>query len=533
MIGWLDAYLLPLLVGLPALGAFFVAVMPPSDRITLRHAGMGASLLTGLVALYATWRLAARGGAEPIVWPSELAPGGVALALDGADLPVLLVIAFLLPMSLRAGAPRIVERTQGYVVLMLVAEALAIAAVLAKSSLLALAFVDATSIPLLLLLGVFGGAIRGTASLRVGMLWFVVDAGALASVTWLASETPAGLLAGVDDLRRVGVALPSTTAALALVPIVAAGFMRLAVAPLSVWLPQFLEEAPVSAAALVPVVVMPVGALALYRHGLLALPSGALLLLGPATALAVVTALLGGLLCLVERDLRRLIAFAGMFHGGLAAVGLFALDKGSVASALVFVSAMGTASAFALFIADALERRYLVRDSSELIGVSQQLPALWRLALLAFVALVGVPLLAGGTLLLDLLSGMSAASSFVAAGLPPNAALWGVAGVGVAWVLLAAGAMGTLKRLSSSPVRQAVRAPSPLTLGQAARLWVPALLVVAAGLLAPLLLSRVEVSVRAELDKSADALAREVPAEHRWTPASSQGAFPRPTPEAP
>ena len=153
MSAWLDAYVIPLLVAVPWIGLFFVAAMPGSDRIALRHAGLGASIVTGLVGLRAAALALGEGGAVALgvttTWGGAV-PGGMSLGLDAVRAPLLLGIVVLAPMILRAGAPRIVVLTKGYVLLVLAFEALAVAALLSEHALLSLALLDASAVPLLL-----------------------------------------------------------------------------------------------------------------------------------------------------------------------------------------------------------------------------------------------------------------------------------------------------------------------------------------------------------------------------------------------
>lgn len=501
MIAWIDAYLLPLLVGTPLFGAFFVAVMPASDRIALRHAGMGAAIVTGLVALYAAGILFVE--EEPIVL--ELALGmdrPLTLSLDRIGLAPLLALVLVVPMGLRAGAPRILERTKGYVALVLLFEVLALLALLSDSAVIGSILLDATGVPLLLLLGLFGGPLRGSTSMRVGMVWFVVDAAALASLAWLSAMTPEEMAAGTLALRAKGQALSPAEQALFLAPILLMASLRLGTTPLLVWLADIFREGPVSAVSFVPAVVLPLGALFLVRYGLLVLPEGAVLLLPWGVALSVLTALLAGLLALSERDLRQLVGWLAALHGATAALALLSLDGRALTAALLFLPAMSLATAIALFVIDGIERRYLTRDATELLGFAAQVPGLWRLLALGLGAAVGIPFLGGGAALFSLLVGVASSRAFFAAGLVENVALWAVLGVVVAWVLAAGGVALTLRRVTAPAVRQSVRQPSPLTRPQALRLWVPVLFAALFGLSLPSLEDRVLPLVRAEVERT-------------------------------
>jgi NADH:ubiquinone oxidoreductase subunit 4 (subunit M) len=498
VIEWIDVMLLPLLLGMPGLGLFFVAVMPSTERIALRHAGLGATIVTGLLALRATWLVVADGLSVHLAttWGGAV-PGGMTLGLDVARVPALLAITVLMPMTLRAGAPRIIERTKGYVVLLLAFEGLALAALLSEHALLTLALLDASLVPLLLLLGLFGGVQKGSMALRVGMSWFLVDALAFAALVWLAVRAESSDVAG---LRAAASTLELRWQLMVFVPVALSAGLRLAVAPACAWFVGFLREAPVSAAALATAVIMPLGGHLFVTYAVSVVPDAALASLPTVAMLGAGTALLGGLLAVVDRDLRALAAGAGMVHGGLALVGLGSLDPGATSAALLFLAAMGATTAFLLYGVDALERRYVTRDSTELFGVADELPGLWRLMLVGLLGVAGVPALGGGSLLLPLCAGVLRTDAFARAGLLSNVALALVTCAVVGLVLLGAAVVVALRRLSSPHFRQEARARAAFSPWQALRLWVPAVTIILAGIGMPMLLDPVERSVKGWLD---------------------------------
>jgi NADH-quinone oxidoreductase subunit M len=467
VIDWIDAYLIPLLIAVPALGGFFLAIMPSSDRIALRHAGMGASIALGLVALRAAWRVVVEG--LDVVF--RVTPPGMTepleLQVTGVAAPTLVTIAFLFPMALRAGAPRIVDRTQGYVVLMLTAELLSILALLVADPIWRVAFLSFATIPVLFLTALFGGAQRGTVTMRVAMAMITVDTLALTALTYA-------------NVAGRGAELAPETQAWLLLPVLAAGGMRLGLIPLTAPFLSCLRQAPVAGAALVVGVWMPMGGFVIVCSGWSFLTAGAALLAPWVAGVALASAILGALMAASDRDLRRVVGAFAIAHGGVATLGLIAGDAEALAAALIYLPVTGVSLAFLLFTVDALERRYLSRDLTELVGVSHHLPALWRVLVAALGACLGVPLLGAGSLIVPL--GEGALRGFSA----QNADLAWFLFLGVAVVLtaLVAGAIVILRHVSAAPVVGDELPPSRLTAGQAARLWFPGVLLLVAAALA-------------------------------------------------
>lgn len=481
---WLYAYLLPAWVAIPLLGALFIGVMPHTDRTTLRHAGLGISVLTGLAGFVVVWLQSKGLGVAPHRWVWGDGGGGLVWQVNRADLPLLLGIGVLVPVCLRGGAPRIAERTQGYVALVLITEALSLAAVLAKTVVWQLLFLDLTALPLLLLIAIFGGPLRGSATMRIAVVWLLADFLAIGAATWLAATTSHNLFATMAELRQAAEAVSGDDALLAFAALSCAGWVRLAVVPFASWLVPLFDEAPVSAASLAVATTFPLGALTLHRACEL-LPDGAMGGMWFGLAATTLSALLAGAVALVERDLRRLIAAAVSFHGAVGALGLLFADLEAAPAVMVYLPAMAAGSVWALFVVEAIERRYYTRDSVDLLGLSRDIPGLWRLFAAAFISTVGIPTLAGGSLWIPLLTSVSNSAKGLQSGVPPNAIFWCVALVCVGWTGIATGTVIVLKRLASPSPRQASRTPIPFTVPQALRLWLPALWVFAVGVSSP------------------------------------------------
>ena len=245
--------MLLLVAALPLAGALFVLVMPGAGRLSLRYVGMGTSVAAGICALRAAWLAVSA--------PVALDVAGVRLSLDGLSASLIVSLAVATPIALRSGAPRVLERTQFYVVTVLFAEGLLATALVVDAPLLRLAVAPIAAVPLFALVALFGGPMRGTTTLSAAMIWLLVDVAALAVVAWLAAKAGVDIpRARIEDLAASAAALPPSWQPWVFLVLAAPGLVRLAAGPFSVWLASFLDEAPVSAAILAACGAAPLGA---------------------------------------------------------------------------------------------------------------------------------------------------------------------------------------------------------------------------------------------------------------------------------
>jgi NADH-quinone oxidoreductase subunit M len=113
-------------------------------------------------------------------------------------------------------------------------------------------------------------------------------------------------------------------------------------------------------------------------------------------ALGVAGILWGGLVCLVERDLKRLIAMSSVAHMGFVLLGVASMTPAGLQGALFANVAHGLITGLLFFLAGALKDRHHTADIDALgAGLRDRLPQLGWLLAFGAVAGLGLPGLAG------------------------------------------------------------------------------------------------------------------------------------------
>ncbi|HEX5560671.1 MAG TPA: NADH-quinone oxidoreductase subunit M [Nocardioidaceae bacterium] len=223
---------------------------------------------------------------------------------------------------------------------------------------------------------------------------------ALGSVVMLLGILLVAMRAGTTDITLLaagaGARLDPTTQT------VAAGLLLLGLAvkvpawPLHTWLPPAHTIAPTVGSVLLAGVLLKMGSYGMVRLVVGVLPEG-LHRWGPLLAgLGVVGIIWGALACLVERDLKRLIAFSSVAHMGFVLVGIGSGTPQGVQGALFANIAHGVITSLLFFVVGAIKERHHTSDLAAIgAGLRDRTPRRGWLLALGCIAGLGLPGLAG------------------------------------------------------------------------------------------------------------------------------------------
>lgn len=239
----------------------------------------------------------------------------------------------------------------------------------------------------------------GAAARRDAAQRFILYTG-LGSAVMLLGLVLVVLRAGTGDVvaltYRAGAGLsgPVQTTAAALILLGLA--VKAPMFPLHTWLPPAHTIAPTGGSVLLAGVLLKLGTYGMVRIVVPVLPHGIRTLAPWLAALGVAGILWGGLACLVERDLKRLVAMSSVAHMGFVLVGVASLTPAGLQGALFANVAHGLITGLLFFVVGALKDRHHTADLAVIgTGLRDRMPRLGGLLAFGAVAGIGVPGLAG------------------------------------------------------------------------------------------------------------------------------------------
>lgn len=418
-LGWVGSHALSLLVAGPLLIMLLVAAanaLRRDDEPWVGHVCTGFAAIEFLLAAWAYHHFGSDIGradgndgfqlVERAVWIRSIASEWY-VGVDGTSIALLLLAAAVEFVAFLVAAA---ERRGGAYLAALALLCAGVVGVIVALDLVVLFMAwEAVWLALVLLVGGWGGPRSQTAAAKVAVAGVVGSLALLLAFTalWHASG-PTFLVDGTIGSHTLAVPELSRTAFVASPPILGMPLVEVAwvllflavaiiapVVPFHRWLPDALEQAPAAAGIVLGGAAVALGPYLLVRVGLGAVPEGARWASGAVATLGALAAVWGSLCAMVQRDLRRFVAYTTVATSGVALYGVGALTPVGIAGGLVALVAHGLSAVLVLGCAAALDERVNTCDVGRLGALIVDAPALRVLAAVGLGVSLGAPGLVG------------------------------------------------------------------------------------------------------------------------------------------
>ena len=327
------------------------------------------------------------------------------LGLDGLSLWMFGLAALLSLTAVLVSWEAVTDRVVGFYVLLLVLEAAMLGVFAARDVILFYVCFEFTLVPLFFLIGIWGHEERRRAAVKFfvytlagSVLTFL---GLLAIVLWAASHTGTisfDIASLTAVLRQHPLPMTAASGWLQMTVFLAllAGFaVKVPIVPLHTWLPLAHVEAPTGGSVDLAGVLLKIGIYGFLRFSLPMLPEATAAAAPWLFGLGVVGILYGGLVALVQTDIKRLIAYSSVSHMGYIVMGLFALTPVAVEGANLQLVNHGLSAAGLFALVGMIYERFHTRSIANLGGIASRAPWLTVLFMLFTFSSIGLPGLNG------------------------------------------------------------------------------------------------------------------------------------------
>ncbi|MBK2261283.1 NADH-quinone oxidoreductase subunit M, partial [Francisella tularensis] len=261
----------------------------------------------------------------------------------------------------------------------------------ALDGLLFYVFFEATLIPMYLIIGIWGGPNRIYAAFKFFLYTLMGSLLTLIAIIYL--YTQSGGSFEILDWHKLPLSMTAQT--LIFFAFFAAFAVKVPMWPVHTWLPDVHVEAPTGGSAVLAAIMLKLGAYGFLRFSMPIAPDASHKWAWLVIALSLVAVIYVGVVALVQKDMKKLVAYSSVAHMGFVTLGFFIFNPLGVAGGIVQMIAHGFVSGAMFLCIGVLYDRVHSREIASYGGVVNTMPKFAAFALLFAMANCGLPATAG------------------------------------------------------------------------------------------------------------------------------------------
>jgi len=407
----MESHILSIILFTPLLGAFVLMFVPKENKDAIRWIANIFALGGFLISLPlapAFWALRFEPGFKFVEgsvnnWIPSIGAGYV-LGIDGISFLLIMLTTLLGWISILSSWTAIENRVKEYYIWFLVLQTGMLGVFMALDFFLFFVFWEAMLVPMYLLIGIWGGprklyaaikfflyTLAGSVLMLLGILFLYFHHHA---VTGIYSFSLQGLY---ETAPKIYNDYGPYAATLLFLSFFFAFAIKVPMFPFHTWLPDAHVEAPTAGSVILAGVLLKMGTYGFIRFSLPFFPDVLMHTKVRAwmIALSIIGIIYGALVSLMQKDMKKLVAYSSVSHLGFCTLGIFALNPAGLSGSVLQQINHGISTGALFLIVGILYERRHTREISEYGGISNVMPLYATITMIMFLSSMGLPLLNG------------------------------------------------------------------------------------------------------------------------------------------
>src|SRR6201987_3796294 len=412
----MESHILSIILFTPLVGAILLLFVPKENKDAIRWIAnifaLGGFLISlPLVPMF--WEKVKSGDPDPFKfiegtasnWIPSIGAGYV-LGIDGISFLLIMLTTLLGWISLLSSWTAIENRVKEYCVWFLVLQTGMLGVFMALDFFLFFVFWEAMLVPMYLLIGIWGGPRKLYAAIKFFLYPLAGSVLMLLGILFLYfnHHSVTGMYTfAIPELYKTAPQIffnpqyGSTYATLLFFCFFLAFAIKVPMFPFHTWLPDAHVEAPTAGSVILAGVLLKMGTYGFIRFSLPFFPAVVMSakVRGWMIFLSIVAIIYGALVSLMQKDMKKLVAYSSVSHLGFCTLGIFALNPVGLSGSVLQQINHGISTGALFLIVGVLYERRHTREISEYGGISNVMPIYATITMIMFLSSMGLPLLNG------------------------------------------------------------------------------------------------------------------------------------------
>ncbi|MCD6162182.1 MAG: NADH-quinone oxidoreductase subunit M [candidate division Zixibacteria bacterium] len=314
------------------------------------------------------------------------------VGVDGISILLILLTTFISIISIASTWTAITEKVKGFMISFLIMEVGMLGVFMALDLFLFYVFWEVMLLPMYFIIGVWGGARRIYAAIKFVLFTMAGSLLMLLGIIFIyyLNYQYTGIHT-FDFTVMLDLPIRATTQLWLFGAFAIAFAIKVPMFPFHTWLPDAHVEAPTAGSIILAGVLLKMGTYGFVRFCLPLFPVAAYKFMPLISILALIGIIYGGLVSIVQKDVKSLVAFSSVAHLGFVMLGIFALNvQGISGSILQMVNHGISTGALFMLVGMIYERRHtrLIEDFG---GIAHVMPVFAACFMIIALSSIGLP----------------------------------------------------------------------------------------------------------------------------------------------
>jgi NADH-quinone oxidoreductase subunit M len=313
------------------------------------------------------------------------------LGVDGISLFIIIMAAFFTMIGIASLTDT--KNVKNMIITLLFLQMTMIGVFAALDAMVFYVFWELSLVPMLYIIGAWGGPLRIYASVKFFLYTFMGSLVMLVGMLFMAyffyQATGVWSFANLDWYRLI---LPESFQLWLFAAFFVGFAIKVPMFPFHTWLPYAHGQAPTIGSVILAAILLKMGTYAFIRFSLPLFPDASVFFMYPIAVIAIIMIIYTAMVAYAQKDIKQVIAYSSVSHMGVIILGTFALNVEGITGSVFLMIGHGIVSGALFLLVGVIYDRRHTKMMDQFGGLAHVMPKYATIFGLMMMASVGMPL---------------------------------------------------------------------------------------------------------------------------------------------